>query len=311
MGGFPTARRDRDVRRALAARERRIAELTREQHGVVSRSQLLNAGVSPRTVERRRESGQLLRIHGGVYAIGHNPLNIKGRWMGAVLACGQGSLLSHRSAAALWGFHQIGNRAVEVTAARGRQRKGIVVHEGGVDPQDRATREAIPITTVARTLLDLAEVVNESRLERAWEEADRLRLLRLDEVAGVCSRGYGRHGLRPLRELLERARRATETRSPLEDRFARFVEEQRLPEPSLNVLVLGHEVDALWPRAKLIVEVDSFEFHGHRAAFERDRRRDAERIAAGYRVLRVTSRRLEDDSEALSREIRALLDRHS
>lgn len=228
--------------------------------------------------------------------------------MAAALACGDGAVLSHRSAGAAWGFLRA-RSAVEITSPRGRTRAGIAIHECGVATEDWTRRDGIPVTTVARTLLDLAEVIDAGRLERAWEEADRLRLLELSQVEAVCARGFGRHGLNAILPLLKSAHAALETRSPLEDRFARFCEKTGLPEPSRNVLILGHEVDALWPRAKLIVEVDSFEFHGHRAAFERDRRRDSERQAAGYLVLRVTSRRLEDDPDSLAREIRALLDR--
>ena len=165
------------------------------------------------------------------------------------------------------------------------------------------------MTTVARTLLDMAEVVDAADLSSAWEEADRLRLLRLGEVEAVCARAHGRHGLKAIRPLLDGARAAIETRSPLEVSFARFCEAEGLPAPAFNVLVLGHEVDALWPGTKLIAELDSFEFHRHREAFERDRRKDAERLVAGYRVIRVTHRRLEKEPDLLAREIRALLAR--
>jgi very-short-patch-repair endonuclease len=311
MGGKSPARGEREVRRAFAEREKRIAALARRQHGVLSRRQLLAAGLSTRTIERRREAGRLFAVHGGVYAVGHDRLTPTGQAMAAVLACGEGAVLSHRNAAAIWGIARSTRSRIEVTAAVGRRRPGILVHESGLAPEDRTERVAIPITSVSRTLFDLAEVLDMPQLERAWEEADRLRLLELGQVEAVCSRAHGRRGLKRIRPLLESARAPVKTRSPLEDFFARFYESRQLPMPAFNVTVLGHEVDALWPREKLIVEADSYKFHRHRAAFERDRRRDTERQAAGYRVLRVTHRRLAEDSESLAVEIRALLDRES
>jgi hypothetical protein len=121
----------------------------------------------------------------------------------------------------------------------------------------------IPVTTVARTLLDLAEVVDGKTLERACEEADRLGLLKPGELEGVCARGQGRRGLKPLRHLID-ADRGPVTLSPLEDRVIALCREYGLPIPKTNCIVMGREVDALWPDAKLMVEADSFEFHGHR-----------------------------------------------
>ena len=238
--------------------------------------------------------------------LGHGGVNQRGRWLGSVFACGAGALLSHRSAAALWGL--IASRgAVEVTSAAGRGRPGIVVHEGGIDPADRSLVDSIPVTSVARTLLDLPEVVDEQTLRRAFEEADRLRLLELRVWDELCSRSSGRRGLRALRPLIAAAREPTTTASPLEDRFAAFCEEHRLPPPATNVLVLGHEVDAFWPKRRLVVEADSYAYHRHRAAFERDRARDAEFAAAGYTVIRLTHRRLEEAPGAVADQLRRLL----
>jgi very-short-patch-repair endonuclease len=174
-------------------------------------------------------------------------------------------------------------------------------------PDERTSHLDIPVTSVARTLFDLAEAVDFGRLEKTWEEADRLGLLRLQEVEGVCERGRGRRALRPTRRLLAEAHTAERTRSPLEDRFQAFCRARRIPAPATNVLVLDHEVDCLWPAAKLIAELDSWAFHGHRAAFERDRARDPKLLLAGYRTIRVTHRRLDREAEALASEIRQLL----
>jgi very-short-patch-repair endonuclease len=172
---------------------------------------------------------------------------------------------------------------------------------------ERTSRDRIPVTSVARTLFDLAEVVDPPALQRAFEEADRLHLLRVRELEQVIALGRGRHALKPIRRIVAELRATQRTRSPLEDRFATFCRDHRLPAPRTNVEVLGHEVDALWPAAKLVVEADSFEFHGHRAAFERDRARDAAMQAAGYRVIRLTHRRLEGDPAAVAAQLRELL----
>jgi very-short-patch-repair endonuclease len=165
------------------------------------------------------------------------------------------------------------------------------------------------VTTVAHTLFDYAEVVDFERLRQAWEEADRLGLLRLKAVEAVCERGYGRHALRPIRRLLSAAAAPTPGRTPLENRFAEFCREhlRDLPAPHTNVSILDHEVDAYWPRQRLVIEMDSWEFHHHRAAFEHDRARDAAMQATGYRVVRLTHRRLKNEPAAVATQLRALL----
>jgi very-short-patch-repair endonuclease len=150
-------------------------------------------------------------------------------------------------------------------------------------------------------------VVDANRLRYAWEEADRLKLLRLAAMQRVVERGRGRRALRRIRPLLIEARAATETRSPLEDRFAAFLHRNRVPPPVHNVLVLGHEVDTIWPRAKLIAELDSWEFHRHRGAFTRDRAYDSARLVAGYRTIRITHHRLDREAGTLLAELRSLL----
>ena len=244
-------------------------------------------------------------------------MNQYGHWLAAVLACGQGALLSHRSAAALWGLLRQKRGAIDVTAASGRQfrpgRDGICLHRCHLHEGVETKRAEIPVTTVARTLFDLAEVVDRRTLRRAWEEADRLGLLRLGAVEHACEQGYGRRSLRPIRLLLGEARAPTFTRSPLEDRFAEFCREHLadLPAPLTNVTILDHEVDAYWPAHRLVIEMDSWEFHGHRAAFEQDRARDTAMQAAGYRVIRLTHRRLEEEPAVVAGELRRMLEEAS
>lgn len=231
--------------------------------------------------------------------------------MAAVLACGEHALLSHRSAAGLWDLAPSSSSLIDVTAPRSRRRvPRLALHRvRGVDACDRAELDGIPITSVARTLFDLAEVVNLRRLERAFEQAERLRLLDLAAVSRLCEDSPGRRALRPLATLLPQLRSAVpETRSELERRFLDLCRAAGLPEPAVNVVVEGFEVDVLWANERLVVELDGYAYHRTRAAFERDRSRDATLQIAGYRVLRVTHRMLETDPGAVIDTIRSLLD---
>ncbi|MBK5220328.1 MAG: hypothetical protein JJE35_11165 [Thermoleophilia bacterium] len=282
-----------------------------QQHGVVARGQLLALGFGEKAIKVGCDLGRLTHLYREVFAVGHTRIPQRGRWWAAVLAYGEGALLSHHSAAALWGLTRPRTGPVHVTAGVGRQgvdrRAGAWIHRCRLDPEDRTTEGGIPATTVARTLFDLAEVSAPDQLKQAWEEADRLKRLQLVAVERVCERGRGRRALRPIRLLLTAARAPRTTRSPLEDRFAAFCEEHRIPPPATNVLVLGHEVDALWPDSRLIAELDSWEFHRHRAAFNRDRAHDSARLVAGYRTIRVTHERLDSEAATLLAELRALL----
>jgi hypothetical protein len=169
--------------------------------------------------------------------------------------------------------------------------------------------DGIPVTSVARTLLDLAEVLPRRRLERAFDEADRQHLLDLSAIGRLCERSRGRHGLKPLKALLSaRFRPVPETRSELERQFLDLCRQAGLPPPLVNCHVAGFEIDAAWPDRRLVVELDGFAFHHTRSAFERDRARDAELQLAGHRVLRVTARRLADEPREIVRAIRLLLE---
>jgi hypothetical protein len=274
----------------------------------VAKRQLVHLGFGADAIKRRLSAGRLHLLHRGVYAVGHRRVNQRGHWMAAVLAYGEPAVLSHQSAAALWGL--VGARSpIDVTSPQGRPgRKGIRLHKGRLDADERTKRDGIPITTVARTVLDLAETIDGERLARAMEEADRLNLLRVSELERVCARADGRHGAGICRQLVASLITTPRTRSPLEQRFVGFCDSHRLPRPVFNATVLGHEVDALWPDRKVAVELDSWEFHRHRAAFENDRERDTELQVAGYRTIRVTDRRMKADAAALAAQLRELLE---
>jgi Transcriptional regulator, AbiEi antitoxin/Protein of unknown function (DUF559) len=297
--------------RSKEVRERELAELAARQHGILGRRQLLARGFSEATVKRWLRSGRLHRLHREAFAYGHNRVYRRGHLMAAVLACSDGAVLSHGCAAELWELVRQRRGPIDVNAPAGRQyqpgRPRIRLHRCKLRPEEATVHKGIPVTTVARTLFDFAEVAPYDVVKRATEAADRRNLLRLGELESVCERGRGRRALRPARRLLTELGAPAEGRSPLEIRFAEFLREHGIPLPAQNVLVLGHEVDALWATAKLVVELDSWEHHGHRAAFERDRARDPKLLIAGYRTIRVTHRRLDREADRLTAEIRQLL----
>jgi hypothetical protein len=296
--------------------DRAIAQIAERQHGVVSLLQLPALGLGARAVRDRVAAGRLHRVHRGVYAVGHPRLTISGRWMAAVLACGPGAVLSHRDAAALWDIRKSGRAAIDVTTPRrgGRSLSGIDVHRTRrLLPQDATNVDGIPCTTVARTLLDLAEVVNRRQVERACDQADLERLLDATALDAVLSRAQGRRGSPVLRAILDgHAIGQTVTRSEMEERFLAVCDRAGLPRPEVNVWIAlphgGHaQADFLWREHRLIVETDGRAAHGTRRAFEHDRRRDQRLVLAGWRVIRVTWRQLTQESEELARILQALL----
>jgi hypothetical protein len=233
----------------------------------------------------------------GVYAVGHRRLSGDGRLMAGLLACGSGAVLSHRSAGHVWGIRPSASRRIEVTVPRTRRgRPGIAMHRTrSLLPDEVAVHDGFPVTSVGRTLVDLAGVLRRDELAQAIGQAERLGLFDLPEIEAACARGNGRRGVRSLTRLLARYCEPAFTRSELERRFAALCDRHALPLPSFNVNLHGHEVDALWKDHRLVIELDGWEWHRTRAAFERDRRRDAELARAGYRVLRFTWRQLEDE----------------
>jgi very-short-patch-repair endonuclease len=284
--------------------------LATAQGGPISRAQLLELGFGRGAIDHALRSGRLHRYFRGVYLLGHEAITSKGRVMAPVLACGPGARLSHRSAADWWDFLRTSRARVDVTVP-GRTRTG---HPGidlhlvrGLDPRDVTEHEGVPITTVARTLLDLAEVVPPRLLERAVNEADRLRLFDGNAVRELLTRSPGRRGLKPLRALLADLTPEPVLRSELERTFWALCRDFSLPRPVMKSTIHGYEVDAYWPGTNLIVELDGYDFHRDSAAFEADRLRDAELLLAGYRVVRVTWRQLTKEPAAVAERLSRLL----
>ncbi len=290
------------------AADRAIDELAGRQHGVVARRQLLDAGVASHVIDRRLRAGRLRRVHQGVYQVG--PVTApRAAEMAAVLACGASAVLSHRSAAALWRLTSEPEAGpVEViTRAGNRPRRGLRLRRMGTLRADEVTKlSGIPVTTASRTLYDLAATTESRGLERAVGEAFALRLTTPAQLWSVVSRHARTRGSANLRAILEAGEPAL-TRSEAEERFLALIRKARIQRPTANVKIGRVEVDFLWRRERLVVEIDGFAYHSSAGAFERDRRRDAVLIGAGYRVARITWRQLADEPEAvIARLVKAL-----
>jgi hypothetical protein len=269
-----------------------IARLAARQHGVVARRQLLDLGVTVAAIEHRLADGRLIRIHTGVYAVGHARLTPNGRRLAAVIALGPAAVLSHRSAAALHGIRSTNRGAHDVTVPGGsrRHRRGITVHASAtLTAADIEVIEGIRVTTIARTLLDLAAVIDGLGVRRAYESAERLDLLDLNALDDLISRNPGHRGLKHLLPLLEYdPGPAARTRSELERVFLDLCRGRGWPMPDVNAWLCGYEVDMYWPEAALVVELDGHAFHRTARQTERDHIKSAELEAAAFRVIRLT-----------------------
>jgi very-short-patch-repair endonuclease len=280
-----------------------LREWAARQHGLVTRAQLLSAGIAVHVIERRVRSGRLLKLYRGVYRA--DAATRPGqRELAALLACGLDCRVSHRTAAGLWKLSNGApdNPGVEVTMHRRKRHRipGIRVHRVSDLRQDEVTViDGIAITTPARTLLDLAECVRPRELENALARAERSGLVTKDDLRAMVKRHPRHRGAAVLRKLLESDDPAVLTRSSAEELFAELVRKACLPTAEVNARVLRHEVDFLWRGPRLIVEIDGFEFHGSAHAFVEDRRRDAELAAAGYRVVRFTWQDLTERRESV------------
>lgn len=287
-----------------------MAELAARQHGVVSASQLADLGYQPKAISRASQAGRLHRIHRGAYAVGHARLSPHGRQLAAVLACAPGAFLSHDSAGWLWGLLDWRPGSVHVTTISRRHRKSSIrMHRAPLIDEDMATRDGIPVTAVPRNLLDLAATRHRERVPRLVERAEALELFDLAAVDSVLGRFGGHRGAGRLRHAVELYRPPAFTRSQLERRFLDLVREAGLPVPAMNVIVAGYELDAYWERERFAVELDVFETHGTRGAFERDRLRQENLKLSGVEMVRITGRRLDREPDAVIESVGRLLAR--
>jgi very-short-patch-repair endonuclease len=285
-------------------RQRQISATAAWQYGSIAHGQLISAGLSVDTVDRWLRAGRLHRLHKGVYLLGHTVPPQYAIEMAAILACRPRALISHTSAACLWKLlpYPADPRPVHVTAVgrNPRQRAGVRVHRvASLDPRDATKRHRMPITAPARTLVDFAAEARPHELEAALAEGHTSRRFTDDKIRQALDRAGRRPGVGVLRRLLQVEAGPALTRSEAEVRLLRLIRDAGLPRPEVNTRLGPYEVDFLWREQRLVVEVDGYRFHSSRQAFERDRVRDAELQAKGYRVMRVTWRQLIDEPTAV------------
>jgi hypothetical protein len=273
------------------------------QHGVIALYQLRELGLTAAAVHKRVAAGRLHRVHHAVYSlVPRELLKREGLYMAAVLACGEGAVLSHRSAARLHDLRNYGDRPIEVTIPRRStlHHSGVVVHASTTLTQaDVTLANNIPVTTVARTLFDIAEVLTARQLERAFDQADSMNALYIPAIDDQLARNPTRPAAKAVRHLLRTHYiGSTPTENEFEDAFLALTRSLKLPDPTPQFYIDPGDgeppirADFAWPDRKIAVETDGQRTHGTRHAFEADRRRDQRLIAAGWRVIRTTWRQL-------------------
>lgn len=286
-----------------------IARLAEQQHGVVARRQLLEMGMGRKAIDGRLQRGWLHEYARGLYVVGARRISRRGKWMAAVLAAGEGSLLSHRSAARLWGVIPPAAEWIDVTCPPGRvvRRRGIVSHESMVAEDERTVVDGIPVTSIFRTIFDFAAVSDLRELERAWHEAEVRELRDRVSLPMLLERYPGRRGARNVRALLGSSQPVGITRNDFEEAFLALVKTYGLPRPRMNadLALRGRffEIDALWEEQRVAVELDSRSVHGTRKRFESDRQRDRILVAEGWRTMRVTWRQLQEEPEEIAADL--------
>jgi hypothetical protein len=293
--------------------DHQIADLADLQHGPVTRDQLAALGLTPQHIAHRIAIGRLIRLYRGVYAVGHTRLTREGRWMAAVLACGARAALSHGDAAALWELLPARGSVIHITtpsrSGRVPDRRRVRLHRiGTLTDDERTVSTGIPVTTPARTLLDLAPSLRPRALEDVIERMDRLSLFDLVAVRRCLGSHPRQSGAPKLRMVLERLT-STDARSPLEVAMLQLCDDYNLPTPLTNTSIAGFLVDFHWPGTDLIVETDGFAFHRTRTAFDADRERDQALALAGYRVIRFTYDQVTRRRRDTARRLHALLQR--
>lgn len=294
------------------AAERVVGRLASRQRGVVKRAQLLAAGIGPGVVPRLIRTGVLRPIHRGVYIVGHLALAPHARETAAVMACGERSSISHRSAARMWGLlpDAPGEIDVTVVGSHCRPKQGVRLHRVVIlDDRDLRRRHGLPITSPARTMIDLATDASDRELEDAVAEARAQRLIRNGELEAAVDRAGQRRGAARMRDFLRAEGGPAITRSRAERQFRALLGQAQLPRPRPNVRIGRFTADFLWGPERVVLEVDSWQFHGHRRAFERDRRKDMALHDAGYHVIRITWRQFTEEPLMLTAHIARALDR--
>lgn len=289
---------------------KRAWQLARAQHGVIARAQLLTCGFSPKAVRERLERGRLHELHRGVYAVGRPEVTRLGRWMAALLACPDGAVLSHSSAAALWDLSREG-LGIEVSVPRDNRvkRPGITAHRAvRLDPTDITRRHGIPVTRPARTLVDIAPRLSPRLLEAVINRADKLDLIDPERLLRYAGALPGSPGAAALRALLDRQSfRLTD--SELERLFLRLVRKTGMPVPDTRVRLNGYVVDFHWRGLGLVVETDGLRYHRTASTQTRDAQRDRAHAAAGLTTVRFTHHEVRHEPGKVAAELARVVDR--
>lgn len=285
-----------------------IHAIAAEGHGVVRRSQLLEAGIPAYAIDNRVRNGRLVRLHRGVYRAGFCAAPLEAE-MAAVAACGDGSFLSHHSAAVQWSLLPADARPAQVEVSVRRHRHPEpgpavrVYRVAGLGPDETTTLRGIPATAPARTVVDLAQTLGPQSLELVMARAERMRLARPEDVARLVQRYPGRPGTKLLGEILALDGGPALTRSPPEALLLGMIRRARLPTPEANRRLHGYELDFVWRAHELVVEVDGYTTHSSRRMLRHDRRKDRALKAAGFDVLRFTVDDLTEEPEVVLRDI--------
>jgi hypothetical protein len=286
--------------------EEEMARIATAGHGVVTRVQLLQAGVTRKQIAQRLRTGGLLREHPGVYRVGHRAPSIEATYLAAVLAAGEGALLSGRAAAHLLGLVRGTAPAPEVTALTKRRIEGVMTHRSrAFDPRDATVALGIPVTTVPRTLVDIAAELPVDALARACHEAGVRYRTTPAAVEAVLARRPSSTGAKKLRRVIHGDVHVTLSR--LEARFLELLRDEKLPLPITNRPAGGRRVDCRWPEHRLTVELDGYQFHNSRYSWEQDRRREREARARGDDFRRYSYSDVTADPTLMLAELRPLL----
>lgn len=284
---------------------REVAILAYRQHGVVTRSQLRDVGLSNSQISRAIAGSRLIPIHRATYAVGHAQLRPEGRWTAAVLASGVGAALGYRSAAQHWNLRPSSTAAIEVVVPRDTtpQHRDVIVHRHPrMQPDEATVHVGIRTTTVARTLVDLAAVLPAHALRRAVGQADVLRLFDLHAVRTILARHPGHPGRAALERVLDAWTDPATVRSPQEAAFPDLCARFGFPRPVMNAEVLGMEIDAVFFDQRVAVELQSYAFHSGAIQWENDHEKRARLVAAGWTVLAYSWRQQRDDGGRFVRD---------
>lgn len=285
--------------------DQRLAALARRQRGYVKRQQLLALGENADAIDYRISVGRLIPVHAGVYAVGHLPTLPQDRAFAAALACGPGAVLSHGTAAAVWGIFSTWATPFEVTAPGRRRRRGIRIHRAALNPADKTVQLGLPVTSPARTVLDMTPRLRDKPLSRAVNDL-RHGYLSLDDLAELLDRCPGHPGAARLRPFVHAPKGPT--RSEFEDAFEAFRERFGLPEALVNTEVVGFEVDVYFPAERVVVQLDGWDFHSSRESFISDRDEDATLLELDIVTVRITWERIEEKSVREARRLLRILE---